>query len=166
MASVSMDVCLVHQIIQTHKKIGESNDNEQYSLLLKAEKKSAIVSLVTVEFIETSIPLLYAFGLIAAYYGPNASLMIGIKNEYFGIIVPPITDLQNVLTVLLMMAAIDAISGILIGTLLGFFCKINIFKELCEILQKYWIHLSIFMGGEVMHVSSDIEYNCYILIDR
>ena len=145
------------QIIRTHNKIGENNDNEHYSLLLKAEKKSAIVSLVTVEFIETSIPLLYAIGLIAAYYGPNASLMIGIKNQYFGI--PPITDLQNVLTVLLMMAAIDAIGGILIGTLLGVFCKINIFKELCEILQKYWIHLSLFMGGEIMHVSSDTDYD-------
>ena len=144
------------QIIRTNKKIGETNDNEQYSLLLKAEKKSAIVSLVTVEFIETSVPLLYAIGIIAAYYGPNASLMIGIKNEYFGF--PPIADLQNVLIVLLMMAAIDAIGGILIGILLGFFCKINLFKELCEILQKYWIHLSLFMGGEIMNVSSDINY--------
>ena len=138
------------QIIRIHNKIGANDDNEQNSLL-KAEKKSALVSLITLEFIEASIPLIYAMGIVLAYYGPNAKLMIGIKSEYFG--VPPITNLLNVLSVLFLMAGIDALGGILVGVLLGYFCKINIIKELNIILQKYWIHLSIFMGGEICNVS-------------
>ena len=147
--------CLINlyhcfQIIRIHNKIGANDDNEQNSVL-KAEKKSALVSLITLEFIEASIPLIYAMGLFLAYYGPNAKLMIGIKSEYFG--VPPITDLPSVLSVLFLMAGIDALGGILVGVLLGYFCKINIIKELSIILQKYWIHLSIFMGGEICNVS-------------
>ena len=138
------------QIIRIHNKIGANDGNEQNSVL-KAEKKSAIVSLITLEFIEASIPLIYAMGIVLAYYGPNAKLMIGIKSEYFG--VPPITNLLNVLSVLFLMAGIDALGGILVGVLLGYFCKINIIKELTIILQKYWIHLSIFMGGEICNVS-------------
>ena len=138
------------RIIRLQHKIGGDEDDEQI-MILKAEKKSAIVSLITVEFIEIAIPILYAIGLVLAYYGPNADLMVGIKNEYFGM--PTITDIQYNLSLLLLMAAIDAIGLIIVGFLLGWFCKINILEELCNILYKYWIHLAIFMGGDIMHVS-------------
>ena len=138
------------QIIRMHRKIGGSDDNE-HSAEWKAEKKSAMVSLLTVELIEILTPVAYAISLLMAYHGPNATLMTGIKNEYFGI--PAITDIQGVLNVLFLMAGVDLLGGLIFGLLLGYFCKINIFVEICKILQKYWIHLAIFVGGDLTQVS-------------
>ena len=78
--------------------------------------------------------------------------MIGIKHEYFGI--PATSDIQEVLIVLFMMAQIDMVGGVIFGILLKYFCNVNIFEEMCKILQKYWIHLAIFIGGDLTHVSS------------
>ena len=138
------------QIIQMHKKIGGTDDHDQ-SLIFRAERNSAIVSLLTAEFIEVITPLAYSVAFSAAYYGPNARSMIGIKHEYFGI--PATSDIQEVLIVLFMMAQIDMVGGVIFGILLKCFCDINIFEEMCKILQKYWIHLAIFIGGDLTHVS-------------
>ena len=138
------------QIIQLHRKIGDTDISGQ-SDVRKAEKKSAIVSLLTAEFIEILTPLAYGTSLVIAYYGPNATLMTGIKNEYFGI--AAITDILQVFNVLFIMTVIDLLGGVLFGILLGYFCSVNIFEEMCKILQKYWMHLAIFLGGDICHVS-------------
>ena len=138
------------QIIQLHQKV-DGTDISERSDVWKAEKKSAIVSLLTAEFIEILTPLAYGTSLVIAYYGPNATLMTGIKNEYFGI--PAITDILQVFSVLFIMTVIDFLGGVLFGILLAYFCRINIFEEMCKILEKYWVHLAIFLGGDICHVS-------------
>ena len=138
------------QIIQLHNKIGGTDDHDQI-LIFRAERNSVIVSLLTAEFIEVITPIAYSVAFSAAYYGPNARSMIGIKHEYFGI--PATSDIQEVLIVLFMMAQIDMVGGVIFGILLKYFCNVNIFEEMCKILQKYWIHLAIFIGGDLTHVS-------------
>ena len=151
------------QIIQMHKKVGGTNEYDE-SLLWTAERNSSMVSLLTAELIEVLSPLAYSLALSMAYYGPNATIMTGIKNEYFGI--PAITDIREVLNVLSMMVLIDLAGGICFGILLKYFCKVNIFEEMCKILQKYWIHLAIFIGGDLTHVSCSnaILIKCSIII--
>ena len=138
------------KIIRMHRKIEGSDDSENKAER-KAEKKSAIVSLLTVELIETLTPAAYAISLLMAYYGPNATLMTGIKNEYFGI--PAITDIQGVINIVFLMSGFDLLAGLVFGLLLRYFCKMNMFAEICKILQKYWIHLAIFIGGDLTQVS-------------
>ena len=137
------------QIIRRHRKIGGIDRNSV--ALLRAEVNSSIVSFLTAEFIETLTPLIYAIALLMAYYGPNATIMTGIKNEYFG--VPAITNIQSALIVLFVMAGIDLIGGVVLGVLLKYFCKMDISSVICRVLQRYWIILAIFIGGDITHVS-------------
>ena len=137
------------RIIQLHKKIGDTDD--QQNKIWKAEKESAVTSLITVEVIEVLVPFAYAMGYLTAYYGPNAELMTGVKSTYFG--QTPVTDIQSLLNFLFFMCGVDTLGAIVIAILLGYFCKINFVKEFCKIMQKHWITLAIYLGTDVMHVS-------------
>lgn len=137
------------RIIQLHRKIGDTDD--QQSKIWKAEKESAVISLITVEVIEVLVPFAYAMGYLTAYYGPNAKLMTGVKSTYFG--QTPVTDIQSLLNFLFFMCGVDTLGAIVIAILLGYFCKINFVKEFCKIMQKHWITLALYMGADVMHVS-------------
>ena len=137
------------RIIRLHQKIGNNNDEERK--LWKAEKQSAIISLITVEVIEVLIPFAYAMAYATAYYGPNAEIMTGVKSSYFDQV--PVTDIQSVLSFLFMMCGVDALGAVFIAILLGLFCKINFLKEYCKIMKKNWITLAIYMSNDIISVS-------------
>ena len=141
------------RIIRLHQKIGKNNDEE--NKLWKAEKQSAIISLITVEVIEVLIPFAYAMAYATAYYGPNAEMMTGVKSTYFDQM--PVTDIQSVLSFLFMMCGIDALGAMFIAILLGLFCKINFVKEYCKIMKKNWITLAIYMSADVLYVSYSVN---------
>ena len=88
-----------------------------------------------------------------AYYGPNATIMKGVKNNYFG---NSEQDIQNVFGSVFKMAVLDTFGAILIGLLLRLLCQINIFDEFCVIMKKYWITLSIIMGMTIYFVRNTI----------
>ena len=138
-----------YRIIRLHQKIGNNSDEERK--LWKAEKQSAIISLITAEVIEILIPFAYAMTYATAYYGPNAKIMTGVKSTYFDQM--PVTDIQSVLSFLFLMCGVDALGAVFIAVLLGLFCKINFVKEYCKIMKKNWITLAIYMSGDIISVS-------------
>ena len=137
------------RIIRLHQKIGNNSDEERK--LWKAEKQSAIISLITAEVIEILIPFAYAMTYATAYYGPNAKIMTGVKSTYFDQM--PVTDIQSVLSFLFLMCGVDALGAVFIAILLWLFCKINYVKEYCKIMKNNWITLAIFMSGDIISVS-------------
>ena len=140
------------RIIRLHNKIGErGNDENQQTNIMKAEKESAIISLITVETVEVLIPLGYSLAYATAYYGPNATLFAGVKATYFGYLPQ---DIENVFSLLYMMFGFDTLGGILISALLAWKCRINVIREYCKIMQKYWYILLLYMSGDLLHVSS------------
>ena len=147
--TINLFYCL--RIIKLHNKIGENNNNQDnQTKIWKAEKDSAVISLITVETIEVLIPLGYSMAYATAYYGPNATLFGGVKATYVGY--TEVTDIGSVFTFLFTMFAADTLGGILISALLVWKCKINVIKEYCKVMQKYWIILLLYTSSDLLYV--------------
>ena len=147
--TINLFYCL--RIIKIHNKIGSNGNNEDnQNKIWKAEKESAVVSLVTVETIEVLIPLGYSMAYATAYYGPNATLFCGVKATYFGC--TEVTDIGSVLTFLFTMFAADTFGGAVISAVLAWKCKINVIKEYCKIMQKYWPLLLLYTSNDLFYV--------------
>ena len=113
------------------------------------EKQYILKNLVTMEAIEILIPFAYSMTYAMAYFGPNAKLMGGVRNNYWH---NTEQDIEEQLSVLLKMGVLDACGAIIIGFLLGLICKINIFKEYCYMMKQHWITLSVYIGGNFVNV--------------
>ena len=135
--------------IRLHNKIGDASDAQSKKIWI-AEKKSEITSLITVEVIEILIPLAYALAYTAAYYGPNAELMSGVKSTYFGM---SANEIGPVMEFLFIMFAFDTFGAVLVVILLGLFCQINAIKEYCKVMQKHWVTLCLYLSADILHVS-------------
>ena len=93
------------------------------------------------------IPIAFIGSFATAYYGPNkynlgmagCSIWTFQKVEDFFIYIIPVVE----------MSLIDSTSLFVAGVSLWWFCKINIFKEYCNTIKKYWIHVA-FWGGIYM----------------
>ena len=107
------------------------------------KKQALLTNLVTIEAIEILIPLAYCMSYATAYYGPNATIMKGVKNNYFG---NSEQEIQVLFESVFKMAALDTCGAILIGLLLIMLCQINIVDEFCVIMKKHWITLSVIVA--------------------
>lgn len=139
------------RIIKLHNKIANNGNNQdEQNKILKAEKESAVISLITVETIEVLIPLGYSLAYATAFYGPNATLFVGVKSTYFGYTEQ---EIESVFSFLFTMFAADTFGGALISAILAWKCNINVLKEYCKIMQKYWFILLIYMSSDLLYVS-------------
>ena len=137
------------QIIRMQNKVQGGCTAEEI-LIWRNKKQGMIRRLVAMETIEILVPVAYSICYATAYFGPNAKLIGGVKNNYWQN--AEVIDIKDQLFVLLQMAGFDACGAIVIGTILRTKCKVNIFVECCNILKKYWIPLSIHMGGSIFRV--------------
>ena len=99
-----INFCYTVQIIWLNKK-AKRNHSRIESNKWKHEIRSKIRSLITIETIEILIPLAYSMCYATAYYGPNATLMAGVKSNYFGN--TEVTDIDGLFTGLFKIAGID-----------------------------------------------------------
>ena len=130
----------------------EANAREEGISKWKAEKDSMVASFITIETIDILIPLPSSLAYTTAFFifWSKCKTFWRSENTYWTN--TDVTDRKGLYNSLFKMAAIDRCSAIVIGALLGWFCKINIFHEYCRTLKKYWILVSIFMGGDIMQV--------------
>ena len=89
------------------------------------------------EFFEAIIPLAFGIAFTMAYYGPNASLFKGLRNDYFGGEV--VEDVQHVYTVIILMFCFDILAMVMSGAFLWVFCNIDLFQAFCNLMDKYWM---------------------------
>ena len=142
------------RIILMHNKVGGDMTAEEITKW-KNKKQVLLRNLVTIEAIEILIPLAYSMSYATAYYGPNATIMKGVKNNYFG---NAEQDIQDLFKSVFKMAVLDACGATFIGLLLKLQCQINIVDEFCVIMKKYWITLSIIMGYN-MYLVRNVIYS-------
>ena len=137
-----------YKIIQLHKKI-EADDAQ--ILKKNKEKEMKIRALAISEVMELLVPLTYTLTFIVAYHGPNATILTGVKNDYWN---QAITDnIGKVLTAELILFSVDFAALIAIVIFLWHFSKINLLKEFCMVLQEYWILVAAFVGMLLTKVS-------------
>ena len=109
------------------------------------------------EMLEIVVPLSYTIAFIVAYYGPNATLIRGVKNNYWGNRV--VFNLGDVLETELLLFSVDF--GCLITTTIAlwYFCKINMLKQFCWELKKYWFLIAAVAGALITNVSINLNLN-------
>ena len=76
-----------------------------------------------------------------AYYGPNAHFLGNIKLTMWHFVA--VEDIDEVVWNLVVLTAIDTLSGVINGIVLWTTCKINIFKVLAGIQKELWLLMSV-----------------------
>ena len=98
--------------------------------------KKEIDGLVQTERIETIIPLAYMALMLMAYYGPNAELLGSVKLTIWHY-KTSITDINEFVTNLSLLLAIDVLSFVINGILLWKFCNTNVLKVMNNQQKKF-----------------------------
>ena len=134
-------------------------------LRVKSEERNIILKLVLAELCEGLIPLAYAICFAMAYYGPNANLIGNVRNDFWQY--KAVNDAGWTFVVMFGMFAMDLVSLFLNAGIIWVTCNINLLKEICIILQKYWFIMALklvyapyysFMGNDV-NFAADWTFN-------
>ena len=99
------------------------------------------------ESCEGLVPLAYAVSFAMAYYGPNANLLGNGENNFWPVKV--VEDVSWTFQVMLGLFLMDLVCLSLNSSILWIFCKVNLFKEFCLALRKYWYILAVKMTNDV-----------------
>ena len=130
---------------------------------INLEKKEETVLLYSVEFVEFLVPLVYTITFLMAYYGPNSEIMGGIGSDYW--CSKKITDIEQTLSRLGICFVIDAMRGIFIGLALWKYCKINIYKTYCQVMEQFGVLIFLLLAmilNKVCILSSVLVVSCLI----
>ena len=103
------------------------------------------------------VPIAFIGAFFLAYYGPNADVLGNVwcaiwqykKIEDFRAFIMPVAE----------MALIDSVSVIFAVILLWRFCQINVWKEYCKTIKKYWVYLAFRGAAFISLVSIKISTN-------
>ena len=109
-----------------------NQDDESHAL----ERRKSITKLVLAELTEGIVPMAYAITFAMAYYGPNASILGNVKNDYWGY--EKVDDIDHTFLMLFILFAVDTVSVLFNALLLWKSVNVNLFKEICLTLGKYW----------------------------
>ena len=118
----------------TRKILEESQPAKRNNDISKKESK--VQHLIMTEFVDAMIPLVFGIAFAMAHLGPNATLMKGIKNDYFG---DEIEDVQHVYTVMVLMLSFDLLAMVISVIFLKYSCKMDLFQFFCNMIDEYWM---------------------------
>ena len=129
-------VKMSYQIVKLHKKVTIIG-NERF----QNDKNKAVLTLLLAELCEGLVPLAYAIGFVMAYFGPNAKLIGNIRCDLWHY--REVVDVSWNLSVLFGLFAIDLVCLSLNSIIIWIFSNVNIFQELCSVLQRYWYIMAL-----------------------
>ena len=136
-----VNISLCYKVVRLSRNI--SNDDGDVRMMANL-KKEILTELILNESIEVIVPFSFIGVFSLAYYGPNGDMLLILRE---------VNNLPVFLAPVLKMALIDSGSLIIAGLALLWFCRINILKEHCDTMKKYWLYLASFGGLDVCQVS-------------
>ena len=136
-----------YKIWKLHRKI---NPNACQTIMLRVIEEE-VQMLVLTEGLEILVPLVYTITFLFAYYGPNAEILGNVRNNYWQY--DEVHDVNKLLLSVFEMFIIDAGSIVIGGLLLWKSCSINVVKEYCSTMKRYWKVISIRLAVETAKVS-------------
>ena len=131
-----MQMIMTYKIVKLHRYV----NFEDYKKFM-VNKRKAILNLVLAELCEGLVPLAYAISFIMAYYGANAELIGNVRNGYWQY--KAVDDASWTLIMMFWLFAVDSVCLLLNSIIIWTCTKINIFKEFCLVLKKYWYILAL-----------------------
>ena len=152
---LNMHICF--QVINLHQQISnDGNDTEH----LHVRKLRLLMKLLINEIVEFLTPLIFLITFIIAYYGPNATIIGNVQNNYwqYGCV----ENLLSYVSVILLMTIVDLSSAVISVCLLWKICKINCWlfckENMSELVNI--IAANIFMA---INAVSTINYQIEII---
>ena len=141
-------MALCYKVIQLDKKV---RPLELRTLHWRIVQKEVLTELILNEIVEIMVPVAYISNFLMAHYGPNKNRIgnVGCSVWMF----QEVEDLHTHLIPVIQMALIDSGSLILSTGCLWWFCRINIWREYCANIKKYWLHLAFIGGSNISGVS-------------
>ena len=124
-------------IINTCSCVKILKNHRQGIYIVSSEQSEALKCLALKEFLELIIPVIYSASFLIAFYGPNGEIIGGVNSEYWNH--KPVESLSKKFEKIGMFFAIDFIRAISFGLVLWRFCRLNLIKSYCLIIQKYGI---------------------------
>ena len=115
------------------------------------QQTNILIKLIINELVEFITPLAFLLSLVAAFYGPNASLFGGIGSDLWQFVA--IQDISKTIKSILMFCFADLFSIVAVGTLLWKKSRINIFKALMVLQDEYKLVFGITSAGAIFAVS-------------
>ena len=131
-----LHVFTCYQIVKINTRVGEEDQSSLNSRALYDRKVKA-QELVMSEFIEAVVPIAFAIVFTMTFFGPNATLMKDVGNNYFG--GKAIDSVDIFYFGLVQMFAIDGFAIIVSSISLQHLCHLDLFQELCNIMKQYWM---------------------------
>ena len=107
------------------------------------EKNILITQLIIAELIEGFTPIIHGTCMAMAYYGPNAHLFSNVGSSYWGKELKEITPFFITMSILF---AVDTLSVIINALWLWKVANVNMLKEFCQVLNKYWFLIAFPLG--------------------
>ena len=138
--------CIV--IIKMKKAIQPNNLQNSGSVRKKCQH---LENLVLIEILEVFVPFAYILTVLIAYYGPNATILGNVKNNYWQYV--SISNIGKLIQNVLLISTIDTCSAIISGILLWNYCNINIFHETFKIMKHCWPIIAINVTNYLNYVS-------------
>lgn len=142
---ITCNLMICVRAVRLKQKSTNENRNENMEIV-----KELVLELVLIEIIECFIPLVYCITLLIAYYGPNADIMGGIKNDYWQY--EKIDNVWIPLKQIALLFFIDMLSIAISSVLLWEFCRINTLKIYCHVVKKFWILMSVWVAETIVEV--------------
>ena len=132
-----VNILLCFKIMRLTRKTFPSDLEAKQNQL---EIRYAVLELIFNETIELLVPLSFIGSYIPAFYGPNQEILGSVGCNYWTF--NKVDDIYAFLIPVILMAVMDCGSGLISGVLLLKFCRINILKEYCNIIKRYWLILA------------------------
>jgi len=126
-----------YNIIQKHNKVRDNNVTDEQE---QKDMKKDLQGLALSESLEVMVPAIYSISMIIAYYGPNATILGNIRNDYWDY---EVLDIKSFLNQEFQMVAIDFGFGVISALILWTCCRINIVQQFCHLLKMYWAIICI-----------------------
>ena len=139
---ILMQMNMTYQIVQLHKKIATLGNQQS-----RIDKRKAILKLLLSELCEWLVPLAYAICFAMAYYGPNAYLLGNVRNGYWQF--KAVQNTSWTFLVMLCLFAMDICCLLINSSVIWIFCKVNMFKEFCILMQKFWYIMALKLTMEI-----------------
>ena len=135
----ALNMSLCYKVVRLHKKVSTFDYARKLRQSMRGE---ALTELILNEVVEILVPIAFVGSFATLYYGPNKDLTC-CRYDILHYLIPAVK-----------LAMLDSGSLIVSAVSLWWFCRINIFREYCKTIKRYWIYLALWGGVCTSGVSS------------
>ena len=145
---------MAYKIIKDFKQVDPHGEEIEYT-----ERNSDITKVILAELIEGFAPIIYGAAIAMAYFGPNANILSTVGNDYWG---KKMDGIGSLFETMFALFAFDTLSATINSFCLWKFLNVNMLKEICKSLERYWFFMAITLAVNISVQLSTQDINAGI----